>query len=587
MNRYRILILLCFVVGLTSSCEDFLDRSPQDIVSDENVWNDPNAIDAYMVKMYDEMQVEDFNYEIIAQAGYLSEVTDDAVRSYTWGAQNDPLVPEASAGWWGYGAIRRVNVFLNKIETAEIDDALKQRYKAEAHFIRAFDYFALVKRYGGVPIITEPQEYDGSNIAELQVPRNTEQEVYDFIRTELNLALETLPETYDAANRFRVTKYGALALMSRAMLYAGSIANYGDVQLNGLVGIPQQDADTYYQYSLDASNEIINSGAFSLYNEDADKVKNFQSLFLTAPDNSEVIFAKEFSSPDKTHSWDFFNAPQSFRVDYGNAINPTVDFVEAFEYVDGSDGALKVEDASGNPIHYDSPFELFENKDPRLLASVLVPFAPWQDSFVEIRAGIIDNGEEITANNLTDLYGQGEDAVTIVGKDGPLRTWDPTKTGFYVKKYMNPTDRVNYGRSDQAWIVFRLGEILLNKAEAAVELGQTGEALTAINKIRTRAGIAELTSVDIQKVRHERRVEMAFENQRFWDIRRWRTATTLLNNTQFKALYPWLNWSSKDYTFTIVDAPKNPRTFLQKQYYEPIPYSEISKNPNLVQNPGY
>ncbi|MCK0123781.1 RagB/SusD family nutrient uptake outer membrane protein [Gelidibacter sp. F2691] len=585
MNRYKIIFLLSILV-FTSSCEDYLDKSPLNVVSDNDVWMDPNAIDAYMVNLYENMQVEDFNYEVIAQAGYLSTVTDIAVRSYGWGGQNDPIVPSNAYGWWGYGSVRKVNVFLEQIATANVDESLRQRYLAEGHFIRAFYYFSMVKRYGGVPIITEPQEFTGDNISELQVPRATEKEVYDFVRSELNLAIDGLPESYGATEKYRASKYTALALMSRAMLYAGSIAKYSDVQLNGLVGISQQDAATYFQYSLEASEELMNAG-FSLYNQSGNKAENFQNLFLNADNNSEIIFAKVFSSPDKTHSYDFFNAPQSFRVDYGNAINPSLSLVEDYEYIDGRSGALKIKDASGNPIHYDNPYDLFEGKDPRFFATILAPFSPWQGSILEIRAGILDKGQYITSSNLTDTYGSGSEAVTIVGKDGPLTTWDPTKTGFYVKKSMNPTERVNYGRSEQPWIVFRLGEILLNHAEAAIELGQSDKALASINQIRERAGIMALNSVDMEKVRHERKVELAFENHRFWDIRRWRTATSLLNNTQFKALYPWLNWGTKDYTFTIVDAPKNTRTFLEKTYYEPIPYGEIEKNPNLIQNPGY
>ncbi|TXE09150.1 RagB/SusD family nutrient uptake outer membrane protein [Gelidibacter salicanalis] len=585
MNRYKIIFLLSILV-FTSSCEDYLDKSPLNVVSDNDVWMDPNAIDAYMVNLYENMQVEDFNYEVIAQAGFLSTVTDIAVRSYGWGGQNDPIVPSNAYGWWGYGSVRKVNVFLEQIESANVDENLKQRYLAEGHFIRAFYYFSMVKRYGGVPIITEPQEFTGDNISELQVPRATEKEVYDFVRSELNLAIDGLPESYGATEKYRASKYTALALMSRAMLYAGSIAKYSDVQLNGLVGISKQEAATYFQYSMEASEELMNAG-FSLYNQSGNKAENFQNLFLNADNNSEIIFAKVFSSPDKTHSYDFFNAPQSFRVDYGNAINPSLSLVEDYEYIDGRSGELKVKDASGNPIHYDNPYELFEGKDPRFFATILAPFSPWQGGVLEIRAGILDKGQYITSSNLTDTYGSGSEAVTIVGKDGPLTTWDPTKTGFYVKKSMNPTERVNYGRSEQPWIVFRLGEILLNHAEAALELGQSEKALASINQIRERAGIIALNSVDIDKVRHERKVELAFENHRFWDIRRWRTATSLLNNTQFKALYPWLNWGTKDYTFTIVDAPKNTRTFLEKTYYEPIPYGEIEKNPNLIQNPGY
>lgn len=582
-------ITLLFSVGVVIlSCSDFLDREPLNVVSDEKVWEDPDAIDAYMVTLYDEMELEDFDYQTITEAGFLSTITDIAVRSYEWGEQNDPTIPTNQTGWWGYSSVRKVNEFLEKIEDAELDEDQKEQFIAEAHFIRAYYYFSMVKRYGGVPIIEEAQEYEEGNVSELQVPRDTEKEVYDFIREELNLAIEGLPEIHSSDNENRINKFGALALMSRAMLYAGSSGSYSDVGLDGLVGIDQEDADAYYEYALAASEEIMNSSTFSLFDESDDKVQNYQELFLSAEGNPEVIFAEIFDSSDKGHSYDFYNAPDSYKVDYGSVINPTLSFVEEFEYTNGDSGELKIEDGNGNPIHYDDPYDLFKDKDPRLKATVLLPFDNWQDGTLEIRRGIIDGNDKITSSNLEDSYGSGSDKVTITGKDGPTTVGDPTKTGFYIKKSMNPVDRVEGGRSDQPWIVFRYAEILLNYAEAAVELGVDEEgALGAINQIRNRAGIAELNELDLDKVRHERKVELAFENHRFWDIRRWRVGTELLNNTQFKALYPWLNWDTKDYTFTIEDAPKNPRTFLKKLYYEPIPEDEIQKNPNLKQNPDY
>lgn len=582
-------ITLLFSVGVVIlSCSDFLDREPLNVVSDEKVWEDPDAIDAYMVTLYDEMELEDFDYQTITEAGFLSTITDIAVRSYEWGEQNDPTIPTNQTGWWGYSSVRKVNEFLEKIEDAELDEDQKEQFIAEAHFIRAYYYFSMVKRYGGVPIIEEAQEYEEGNVSELQVPRDTEKEVYDFIREELNLAIEGLPEIHSSDNENRINKFGALALMSRAMLYAGSSGSYSDVGLDGLVGIDQEDADAYYEYALAASEEIMNSSTFSLFDESDDKVQNYQELFLSAEGNPEVIFAEIFDSSDKGHSYDFYNAPDSYKVDYGSVINPTLSFVEEFEYTNGDSGELKIEDGNGNPIHYDDPYDLFKDKDPRLKATVLLPFDNWQDGTLEIRRGIIDGNDKITSSNLEDSYGSGSDKVTITGKDGPTTVGDPTKTGFYIKKSMNPVDRVEGGRSDQPWIVFRYAEILLNYAEAAVELGVDEEgALGAINQIRDRAGIAELNELDLDKVRHERKVELAFENHRFWDIRRWRVGTELLNNTQFKALYPWLNWDTKDYTFTIEDAPKNPRTFLKKLYYEPIPEDEIQKNPNLKQNPDY
>lgn len=224
----------------------------------------------------------------------------------------------------------------------------------------------------------------------------------------------------------------------------------------------------------------------------------------------------------------------------------------------------------------------------------MTPFMPWQESFVEIRKGIIDGDQIKLSSNLTDTYGSGANSITITGKDGPLDTWDPTKTGFYIKKFMNPKERVPYARSENNWMVFRYAEVLLNYAEACVELGtDTGLALEKLNEIRGRAGIKQLTQIDRESVRKERKVELAFENHRFWDIRRWRVATDILNNYRFYALNPYLVWEEgknpKDmkYLFRIEPAPKNTRTFLPKLYYERIGADQIRTNPLLVQNPFY
>jgi len=247
---------------------------------------------------------------------------------------------------------------------------------------------------------------------------------------------------------------------------------------------------------------------------------------------------------------------------------------------------------------YANPADLFADKDPRFKASIMYPNMAWQGGFIELRRGIIDGGNEITATNLTTNYPSDTDLnkITVVGKDGPMTVNDPTKTGFYVKKFMDPVNRVAQDHSTTPWVVFRYGEVLLNYAEAAIELGKNGDAFTAIKLIRDRAGIATpFTSGSITRdiVRHERRVEMAFENQRWWDLRRWHIADEVLNNTQFHALWPWLMWqpstspANMKYTFEIVNAPKNTRTFPLKLYYEPIPSGEITKNSNLIQNPGY
>lgn len=582
--------MVLLMLGTFSSCKkDFLDKEPKNLVSETVAYGSVSGITALTVTLYNDMQTEDFGYQVSDDGGYPSTTTDEAVRSYVWGNINNAVMGNWYGGW-DYAKIRRVNDFIEKIPAAQVDEEVKKRFLAEARFIRAFHYFALVKRYGGVPLVTQVQQYqNGVDVGGLVVQRNKEQDIYDFIATELDAAAENLPEDYsaDPANLFRISKYGAYALKSRAMLYAASSAKYGTVQLNGLVGIPATLANAYWQKAYDAANLIVSSNKFSLYNANPDKAQNYQELFLKQG-NVEAIFTKVYQAPDKGHSFDFYNAAQSFKIDYGCVTNPTLEMVEEYEYTDGSPGNLKIYDNNGNPIVYDNPADLFIGKDPRMFATILTPFDSWQGGILEIRRGVIDKGTKYTSESLTAVYPAGG-TFNIVGKDGPLTTNDPTKTGFYIKKFMDPVNRLNFNRSVTPWMVFRYGEILMNLAESAYELGNTNAALNAVNQIRNRAGIVELGNVNLEKIRHERKVELAFENHQIWDLRRWRTASSVLNNTSFHALYPWIIWedgvdpAQMKYTFERAVAPKLSRTFPELLYLEPLP----QQNPPYIQNPGY
>lgn len=594
MKNLKSYICLLCTAALVFSCNDILETSSTKILTNEKVWSSKDAIDAYLGQLYDEMQVEDFEYQPGTDGQYLSTLTDEAVRAYTWGSANQQLIPEGIYGWWGYVQIRNINLFLESIGTASmLTENQRKMYEAEARFCRAFGYFAMVKRYGGVPLVTKVQKLEGQDVETLRLPRNKEYEIYDFIKAECQAIESFLPEKRADNEQYRATRYAVNALECRAMLYAATEAKYGNVQLDGLVGIPANKAEGYFKDAKAAAKKIIDSGKFALYSAKSDKAENFQYLFLDETSaNTEQIFTKAFDASDKGNSFDYFNAPQSFKLDYGCVTNPTADFVADFEYVDGSDGALKVKDGSGNPIKYNDPTDLFKDKDPRMLGSILYPFCPWQGGRVEVRKGIVKpDGTVVTASSLGDKY-EGTN-VTIAAKDGTLTSTDVTKTGFYIKKFMTPNKVVDWGKGEANWMVFRYGEVLLNFAEACVELGDNAEALAAVNQLRNRAGIAPRISINRDQVRHERRVELAFENHRWWDIRRWHIADQLLNATQFKALNPYLVWEDgkkveqMKYIFKIEDAPKNTRTFLPKLYYERIPAEAISTNPNITQNPGY
>ncbi|MDQ6481093.1 RagB/SusD family nutrient uptake outer membrane protein [Dyadobacter sp. LHD-138] len=582
-------ILSALLFGtLMNSCNDKrLDIKPLDILSNEQVFQSEAAITAYMASLYTAMPMEDFNF-----GGFASN-TDEAGIGMTLA---NSVRGGTSTQWWGYGNVRNVNNLLENLPAAKIGETLKKTLTGEAKFIRAYYYLAMVKRYGGIPIIKEVQNYTGDNISELQVSRNTEKEVYDFIAGDLDEAASLLPETNAKG---RVGKYAALALKSRAMLYAASSAKYGHVLLNGVLGIPAADAPKYWQVSMDAARAVIASNKYVLYDKVPNKQTNFEQLFLDR-DNPESILSRFFSYPDKTHNYDRNVIPFGIRGPdgYGSGTGPTLELVEQYEYTDGSPGIIKI-GTPENPVYYTNPTDLFKDFDPRMRATVIVPFDEWKGSVIDVQAGIYDQGKKWESGDYTALYNlathkpdNANGTLHIVGLSGFGTVGsEKSASGFYVKKYMDPSlerSRVRTLGSSQPWVELRYAEVLLNYAEAAMELGNVAEARDKVNLIRARAGIVTLKDADvtIEKVRHERLVELAFENHRWWDYRRWRLSDKLFNNTKPTALKPYYDVDKKAYRFER-SVSISYKTFGVEVYYERIDPAELAKNPKLVQNPNY
>jgi len=608
----NIVIGILVLLGITS-CNSYLEKESFDIITPEEVWKDPKLINGVMVNLYDGLQLEDFNYWYRDSWRIMnpSTLSDEAQGSF----QKDPLFDNANATYTyedalfeqkfadRYKLIRNCNDFIAQAEKAiSLSDADKSMLLAEARFLRAMHYFTLVKRYGGVPLIDAPQVYDPANIESLMLPRSKEVEIYDFIISECQAAAAILPVTRDAAARYRANRGTALALCSRAALYAGSIARYGKVELDGVVGIPANEANRFFQTAYNASTSIIGLQVYTLYNKKAaNKTQNYYEIFTKGNgDNGEYIFQKQYNvAGGKGHDWDKRNAPFSYRAGgWGCGVAPTMEMVEEYEYTDGTEGKLKLTDANGKPLRFNNPYDLFADKDPRLFASVYLPGSQCKGSVMEWRRGVIESD---TKRYIATSQPDGGNKVEIngvvystSGKDGGADAGDASKTGFYQKKFWDETlTDLNMGKSETPWPVFRLGEIYLNLAEAAMELGKTSEALDAVNIIRDRAGIARLTSISMAKIRHERKVELAFEGHRFWDMKRWRIAHLDvqqggLNGFSGSALYPWYDIRDGKYIFEKgTNTPKQKRIFLEKNYYGKINAEDMNSNPKLVQNPGY
>lgn len=636
MKKNYIVLLLGFLI-LSNSCiedDEFLNKEPTDILLQEQVFSSPVLITNVLADLYDRLPV----YQNIVGNGAMdrfAEFNEAYIsRNGTAGWFENNEYGYDSWAFWDYGYIRELNLFLERMREVEpsaaIDEETKARFIAEARFIRALVYFEMVKRMGGVPIITETLEYDFSgDPTYLQHPRAKEHEVYDFIINELEEITPALPASTEIKGR--ATQGATMAYISRAALYAGSIAKYGattpSVSLpGGEVGIPASMANDYYTIALEAAQEVMEMG-YELYLEKPEDLsENFADLFLDKT-NSEVIFAEDFMLKHKFHNFTVENQPFSMTAEsFGGRLNPSLNIVEEFELLDGTFAPLPNREG-GELIKYEEADDIFEGRDARLHGTVITPGSTFRGVPVDIWGGYrLPDGTTITATDfvtLKTLPGKNAPQV-VVGGDGPIPGREFTaQTGFYIRKYQDPTGGAGELGTQSAawWIRMRYAEVLLNAAEAAFELGQTDLATQYINQVRARAGFGEssLTPADItfDRIVHERKVEFAFENHILWDMKRWRLAHEVWNGntmtiedlesnlgeadkpmTQIFGLIPYKYYDPAaqvegqpevvQWVFEIVK-PHNVTgadRFRLGNYYSDISDGIIANNPKIVRNPN-
>ena len=590
MKRIKIILLALISLSYVNCSDDFLNEPPLDRITDNDVWNDKALMDAYLFKIYDNLPWDYLKDFWGAGFGAHRDALTDLARStYSWTSANNTFRPGIwgttnnywPLDYWGYDNIWKINYALENIHDLKpgVLTQDEQNYRlGELYFLRSFSYFALAKRYGGVPLILEPQNPETTPEDELWPTRNTEQEVYDQVIADAQMAFDLMPDRWNS-EKGRAPKWAAKALESRAALYAGSIAKYGTVQLEGVVGIQNGLADQYYQIALDAASKLINEGGYSLFEQYPNSADNYYHLFVDETEE-ETIYAKIWLPYEKGHSYDLYNTPYSYRVDWGSSMSPTKQLLDSYEMLDT--GLLPNEAGSG----YD-PNNPFANRDPRMKGTLLTNMDMFQGSPVETWYATESGG--------TLDYGRG----TGVGKDGIGIHPDATKTGFYVRKYLMDGGTPPYIKqyySGQDCILFRLGEAYLNAAEAAVELGQDATARSFIEPIRRRAGLQQ--NIDLStysgdelknRIRNERKIELAFEDHRYWDVRRWRIAADVLSIQVegIKTLRHLDGSGNATFSYEVFEAETEKMNFYPEQYYLPIGQDRINNNPKLVENPGY
>lgn len=578
-------ILAIFSLSLLLfGCEDQLTKNAN-FISENVVFESESLTESYIANLYNRSE---FQIDPGHDQGIWAAVGAEHINFANWQTSNRAflrLYDEASGpgplDYWNYSVNRDINFLLENIEASEnLEIAYIQAKMAEVRFLRAYHYFELVKRFGGVPIITNVQSREDS-VEELYRPRNTEQEVYDFIYNETQAILSGFDNTKKGANG-RVDKYTVLMLQSRAMLYAASIAKNGTKAPNGLTGIDAGLANAYFQKSYDASKAIMDSGQFSLMNAGSDKVANYGAIFLTEGSaNSETIFAEIWEPVIRGHAIDLLAYPQGFGSTWNSNFPVLYDFVELFDFTDGRSGKI---DRSLLTASNDWDIkDFFGNRDPRFRASVFYPEGEFKGEPVWFhRKTILADGSSVNNVNQTETR---LDGTEIPQASQPRNR---RNTSLLRRKKVDP-DNPNPvgGESGQDYIVFRYGETLLNFAEAAFYLGKTDETLNAINEIRSRAGMYLRTEATEDNIRHERQVELCFEDHRFWDLIRWRIAPQYLDGVRTRGLVFDYKLATDTYIITLKNAESQNRSFGPERYYLPFGTGRLGDNPNLVQNPGY
>ena len=620
-NIIKISIVLAWL-AMPLSCDDFLNTKPQDRISSDKVWSDGALSQAFVFNVYSFLGYGGFEEQMLA--AYTDEAmfthSGRAIDVFTQGIEVPGNMAWVSPtyGWNSmYLAIRQANVAIENLATSTFDESLRDQLLGESHFLRAYYYQQLVRFYGAVPIIDKSY---GLN-EDYTIARNTYAECVDFMVADLDLAADLL--TGKPYQPGRATPIAARALKSRILLYAASdlhdatAASAKSTLLSGfankeLFGYTSGDRNTRWTAAKNAAKAVLDMGTGYKMNLVApatpeDGEQNYRSLAMgggSAIGDPEAegdllfqrthtpLFTQENNWPLGGIHFGINNGPNGYHNWAGNT--PIQQLVDDYEMLDGS----KFDWA--NPAHSSDPYTA---RDPRFYATVLYDGADWKprpsdvtgaDPADQIQTGYYDNGAGGLLNGIDT-------------RESPIENWNGSRTHYYVSKFIDSDPAVIDNMSGfqvVPWPFIRYTEAALNYAEACIELGQDDEAKIWLNKIRFRGGMPALSETGAAlktRYQNERRIELAYEEHRYHDARRWMIAPTTLGRG-IKKIYveatlkvgqsphvPYRYDKAKyDYAYIVQDDTSNEtRQWVDKMYFRPIELGETQKNTLLKQNPGY
>ncbi|MFA6769070.1 MAG: RagB/SusD family nutrient uptake outer membrane protein [Parabacteroides sp.] len=537
-------ILYLFLAICTFNSCNVLDMNPLDKISETNVWNDVSLIQLYVNAAYNFIPHQYTN-------DMFSSKCDEVYCIHNWNnctnLQEGEMTSDNVTGYgnqvnfWAsaYSNIRSINIFFDRIESSPIETSTKNQLKGEMQFLRAFIYANLIWRYGGVPIVSDLYDLNQDYTA----TRSSYDDCVNYIVKELDEAMALLPTKCSSTDLGRASGDACKALKARVLLYAASEQNN-----------PTHSKEKW-QKAADATKAVLDAG-YSLCDD-------YQSIFLS--NNNEIIFARFFTQAN-SNSFMLYSGRNGSNGQDGYC--PSQNMVNSYEMTNGQMPFLNEElPLQINPLSGYDENHPYMNRDPRFEASILHDGSMW-------------------AGRETETYHGGMDSP-----ESSVASWNASKTSYVFKKFIIESipPAGSSENPENPWIYFRLGEFYLNYAEIMYELGNEDVAREYLNKIRARKSVSmpPVTAIGVElrdKIRHERRIELAFEGHRFFDVRRWKIA----DQTESKSLLAMNIQKLADGTKTYEQTFLLKRTFLSQHYLIPIPRSEINKsNGAIEQNLGY
>ena len=621
------IISIAVLLFVFTSCTDVLDQQPVSSFNETVVFADVNVAKAYLGKCYDRMGGNTDNGVLGMREDLLSSATDQTLcihRPANYGNLKGTLSPDnlgyfANNGYAGflrwenmYENIQNINTIIANIDAVETlttaEETLKKRLKGEAYFLRAYEYATILMNYGGAVLFDEPNTLEQDFQA---VRRSTIAETKDFVLADIASAITTL--TGLSIDQGRATPAAAAALKSRVLLFCASkLTNggYTGQEANTLVSFPAGSQTALLQAARDAANDVMlgTYGTFSLQGSTANpttpltdaQVKsyadNYQSIFIQKGKwNTETIWGIQYPlTGGNVNNANIWFGPCGYH-NWGNN-NPTEPAVRSFEMADGTPfvwdkytpGDQFIRKATAAQLAADPLMNPYNGREPRFYAIVLYNGAPWQTRPTDVvdPLNTVQTGQYFE-NDETKLIKSGFDT-----RQGPVEAWNGTKTGYYLKKFLDPTSAGQFFRNTTAWVEFRYAEILLNYAEACIELGGADlqKGIDALNLVRNRAGLPDRVTTDQAVargyIRQERAIEFFGEGHRYYDLRRWMMYGSVIQNVYGMRIKQMPN-GTVEWKHDLSDKEDDRTWSSDKYYWIPLTRAEMNKAPNLQPQPGY